>query len=99
MGEGESYPRAPQPIPTASRHRSADKSQAPLSLSLGTRMFPRVRREGQMKAFLIAVVGLVVIAIGASYVLGAMREPSSARYATSDVRLDAEMRSDQRFPD
>ena len=52
-----------------------------------------------MKAFLIAVVGLVVIAIGASYVLGTMREPSSARYATSDVRLDAEMRSDQRFPD
>ena len=52
-----------------------------------------------MKAFLIATVGLIVIAAIAGYVLGEIKEPSSARYATSDVRLDDTQRSDTRFPE
>ena len=52
-----------------------------------------------MKAFLIAMVGLVVIAIGAFYVLGAISEPSSERYMMNDVRLDGDMRSDRRYPE
>ena len=52
-----------------------------------------------MKAFAVAVTGLVVIAIGARYVLLELREPSSDRYTMNDVRLDADMRSDARFPE
>ena len=52
-----------------------------------------------MKAFLIALVALVVIGVGAFYVLNGIAEPSSERYATRDVRLDDTMRSDERFPE
>ena len=52
-----------------------------------------------MKAFAVAVVGMLVIALGASYVLRGIKEASSDRYAMPDVRLDADMRSDERFPE
>ena len=44
-----------------------------------------------MKAFLIAVVGLVVIAFGARLVLTEVAEPTAERYRTEDVRLDEDL--------
>jgi hypothetical protein len=40
-----------------------------------------------MKAFLVACVAIVVIAIGASYVLDRYQEPVSEAFATTGARI------------
>ena len=54
-----------------------------------------------MKAFLIACVALIVIAVAAGFALNTrFAEPASERYvAGNSVRLDEGQRSDARYPE